>query len=53
MYKFTGVQSGYYWSGTSYASNPYIAGYVGMDDGYVGYSYETSYGYVWPVRSDN
>ncbi len=47
---FDFVQSYVYWSGTSYAGDPYGAWLVVMFDGGV-YSYgKTYYYYVWPVR---
>ena len=54
MYFFTNVQSYYYyWSGTSYALNPYLAWSVSMSGGGVQYSHKYFIYYVWPVRSDN
>jgi len=52
---FTGVQSYYYWSGTSYAINTDYAWFVSIDNGDVYYYYSKSYYdfYVWPVRGDN
>jgi hypothetical protein len=47
---FNNVQSFYYWSSSTYASNTEYAWYVNMDDGYVGYYYKGEYYYVWPVR---
>ncbi|KJU83787.1 protein containing DUF1566 [Candidatus Magnetobacterium bavaricum] len=48
---FTNVQSGYYWSSTSYAHNTSGAWIVDMYDGNV-FAYDKSgYYYVWPVRS--
>jgi len=44
----------YYWSSTSYASNPAYAFGVGMySGGYVTYNYKSSAYYVWPVRGGN
>jgi len=49
---FANVQSSYYWSSTSYASNTHYAWIVDMSYGYVGYYNKSYYGYdVWPVRS--
>jgi hypothetical protein len=47
---FTGVQSYYYWSATSYASNTGAAWIVLMQYGQVEADYKTSSVYVWPVR---
>ncbi|KJU86495.1 protein containing DUF1566 [Candidatus Magnetobacterium bavaricum] len=48
---FTNVQSDFYRSSTSYASNTSFAWIVFMDAGYVS-AYDLSfYNYVWPVRS--
>ena len=53
MQAFTGVQSSYYWSSTSYASLTLYAWGVYMYNGYA-YDYDKDDGYyVWPVRSDN
>jgi len=50
---FTSVQSGGYWSGSSYSGKSAGAWYVSMDDGYVYYVSKSSSdgGYVWPVRA--
>jgi len=50
---FTGVQSSYYWSSTTYASATNYAWGVGMGDGSVHSDYKGNDYYVWPVRSDN
>ena len=51
---FTGVQSYYYWSGTSYAYSTDYAWYVYMGNGNVFYiSKSDYYVYVWPVRGGN
>jgi len=50
MRAFTGMQSGYYWSATTYAGNTTNAWYVSLYDGYVGYDDKPSTNYVWPVR---
>lgn len=50
---FTNVQSGYYWSGTTYASNAGYAWCVYMGGGSVVYSTKTNSHYVWPVRGGN
>ena len=47
---FTGVQSYYYWSSTTYASGPDFAWYVDLSDGNVYYIIKTDACYVWPVR---
>ncbi|MBF0552069.1 MAG: DUF1566 domain-containing protein [Deltaproteobacteria bacterium] len=49
-YLFTGVQSSYYWSSTTYAGSPNYAWGIGLHDGYVYHSYKTDICYVWPVR---
>jgi hypothetical protein len=48
---FTGVQSSYYWSGTTYANGAAIAWYVHLGIGYVDFDIKTRTYYVWPVRS--
>jgi hypothetical protein len=48
---FLNVQSSYYWSSTTSASNNSYAWLVNMGYGYVGNIYKTSYYSVWPVRS--
>ncbi len=48
---FTGVQSFYYWSSSSFAYNTYNAWLVGMKYGYVDGSGKGNYSYVWPVRA--
>jgi len=51
---FTGVQSYYYWSGTTHALYTDRAWFVGLNYGYVSSaSKDGSFYYVWPVRSDN
>ena len=51
MYKFTDVQSDiHYWTGTSYASNPYMAHVVRMDSGNEVFATKESSRRVWPVR---
>ena len=48
---FTNVQSGFYWSSSTYARNTYFAWVVDMWVGDV-YAYSKTYGiYVWPVRA--
>ena len=47
---FSGVQSHYYWSATTYAASTVSAWYVYFGVGYV-YTYcKSSSNYVWPVR---
>jgi hypothetical protein len=53
MRSFEGVQSYYYWSSTTYASDPDDAWFVGMVDGLVGGGLKDYSLYVWPVRSGN
>ncbi len=50
---FTNVQSGYYWSSTTYADYTNAAWNVGLRNGDVYYEYKPSTFYVWPVRSGN
>ena len=51
---FTGMQSGYYWSGTSYTGTTTSAWVVRMIDGNVILDSKSYAGYyVWPVRSGN
>lgn len=47
---FISVQTGYYWSGSTYVNNPTIAWIVVMSVGYVSNNGKTSSYYVWPVR---
>jgi len=47
---FTGVQSNYYWSSTSYAPSTYYAWYVSLSGGYVNGDTKNNSRYVWPVR---
>jgi hypothetical protein len=47
---FTGVQSSFYWSSTTYAGSTTYAWGVGLDDGLVGGGSKTITLYVWPVR---
>jgi len=50
---FTGVQSSYYWSSTTYEPYPDDAWSVSMVFGHVVYDCKDSSYYVWPVRSGN
>jgi len=50
---FNGVQSSYYWSSTTHATNTSSAWIVNMKSGSVGIYGKTSSSYVWLVRSDN
>ena len=50
---FTGVQSSYYWSATTYENGTNNAWYVYMSDGLVTYRWKTNDNYVWPVRGGN
>lgn len=47
---FTGVQSSFYWSSTTYAGNTDYAWGVAMASGGVGAGTKTDPYYVWPVR---
>ncbi|MBF0178303.1 MAG: DUF1566 domain-containing protein [Magnetococcales bacterium] len=47
---FSGVQSNYYWSSSSYATSGSVAWYVYLDDGFVNVSTKSATTYVWPVR---
>jgi hypothetical protein len=47
---FGGVQSGFYWSSSSYAYNTGHAWYVGLGFGNVGAGTNATTLYVWPVR---
>ena len=47
---FTGVQSGDYWSSTTYVGNTTRAWFVSLGYGYVGFDIKTYATYVWPVR---
>ncbi|MFC1590886.1 DUF1566 domain-containing protein [Thermodesulfobacteriota bacterium] len=47
---FTGVQSTFYWSGTSYSNNTVYAFDVDMYSGIVSGVDKSDYYYVWPVR---
>ena len=48
---FTGVQSKYYWSSSTYAGDSTYAWNVSMGGGGVNYLIKTYNGYVWPVRA--
>ena len=48
--EFSGVQSGYYWSSTTYAGNTTFAWYVSLNAGYVNTLNKAITIYVWPVR---
>jgi hypothetical protein len=50
---FTNVQSLYYWSSTTYESDPFYAWFVGMFNGTVYLGSKDYEHYVWPVRSGN
>jgi len=50
---FSDVQSFYYWSSTTYESNPINAWLVLLSLGYVDYASKGTSYYVWPVRSGN
>lgn len=50
---FTGVQSSYYWSSTTYESDTVGAWDVFMSTGHVSNVHKDFSDYVWPVRSDN
>ncbi len=47
---FTGVQSAYYWSSTTYAASTGYAWFVLLLFGIVYYDVKTRTNYVWPVR---
>ena len=47
---FDNVQSGYYWSSTTYEGDSTCAWFVGVNYGGVGYDYKTTSKYVWLVR---
>jgi len=47
---FTGVQSNYYWSSTTYAGNTSVAWFVYLLDGIVNPNNKANTYYVWPVR---
>lgn len=47
---FTGVQSNYYWTSTTYAGYTSDAWLVGLYNGFVGNDDESYTYYVWPVR---
>jgi hypothetical protein len=53
VYGFTGVQSYYYWSSTTYATDSGFAWDVGMRFGSVDSTVKAFEYHVWPVRSDN
>jgi len=48
---FTGVQSGYYWSSSTYAGGADDAWLVYLKYGYVNYDGKSYMYYVWPVRA--
>ena len=47
---FTGVQSNFYWSSTTYAGNTDYAWFVNLSYGNVCNDDKTITNYVWPVR---
>ncbi len=47
---FTGVQSAYYWSSSTYAGDTGVAWYVALVNGLVGGDVKSNALYVWPVR---
>jgi len=47
---FTGVQTYYYWSSTTYATNTTRAWFVGLVNGYVNDGNKANTYYIWPVR---
>ncbi len=47
---FTGVQTYFYWSSSSYANYPPYAWYVDLGDGVVTYDDKANSFYIWPVR---
>jgi len=47
---FTSVQSGHYWSSTTYAGQPGYAWFVHMGEGGVFYDMKPGVHHVWPVR---
>lgn len=47
---FTGMQSAYYWSSSTYAADTLGAWLVGLGDGFIGVRDKTDVGDVWPVR---
>jgi hypothetical protein len=53
LYGFSGIQSSFYWSSSTYAGSTNGAWGVYLDDGYVTLVYKSHDDYVWPVRSDN
>ncbi len=48
---FVGVQSNYYWSGTTYSHYTTYAWNVHLHNGYVNYDDKSNTYYVWPVRA--
>ncbi len=49
---FSGVQTYVHWSSTAYATNPVLAWRVGLDSGFVGVSFKSTFSFlVWPVRA--
>ena len=53
LYGFTGLQSSYYWSSSTYAGGTDYAWYVYLSDGDVNVGNKSGSTYVWPVRSGN
>ena len=47
---FSGVQSNFYWSSTSYVSSPSYAWLVDFGTGLLNYTGKTGTRFVWPVR---
>ena len=50
MRAFTGVQTDFYWSGTSLSSDVEGAWYVDLSNGFADPDYKDDLYYVWPVR---
>jgi serine/threonine protein kinase len=49
---FSGVESSYYWSSTSYAPNASFAWFVNLGSGNVYVGLKSTTRYVWPVRGE-
>jgi hypothetical protein len=52
-FPFIGVQSGKYWSSTTYEPSPFNTWGVNMDTGFVFIDTKSHSYYVWPVRSED
>jgi hypothetical protein len=50
LYDFQNVQSGWYWTSTTYGLNSALTWSLNIGDGSLNYDPKTDHDYVWPVR---